>query len=84
MRNLVRLMAVVAAVGAAVVVPTSSALAAAPGSATSGQHVAMCAREHLGHRANPPAVTCMMPDGSTMTFPNFGAMVQHMLAMEVD
>jgi len=42
----------------------------------------MCAREHLGQRANPPAVTCTMPDGSTMTFPNFGAMVQHMRAMQ--
>lgn len=83
MRNLVRLMAIVVAVGAAVVVPTSSALAAA-GSGASGQHVAMCAKENLGQRPNPPAMTCTMPDGSTMTFPNFGAMVQHMRAMEAD
>lgn len=44
-----------------------------------GQHVAMCAH-HLGARANAPAVTCTH-DGMTMTFPNFGAMVQHMRTM---
>jgi hypothetical protein len=81
MRNTIRLAMVVAAVGAAVAGPTGSASAAADSAAT-GQHVAMCARDHLGKRANPPAVTCTMPDGSTMTFRNFGAMVQHMRAME--
>ena len=81
MGNLTRLTMVVAALGAAVAGPASSAFAAAD-SAASGEHVAMCAREHLGKRANAPAVTCTMPDGSTMTFPNFGAMVQHMRAME--
>jgi hypothetical protein len=74
MRNLIRLMAVVAAVGAAIAGPASGAVAAAD-SAASGQHVAEWPRKHLGQRANPPAVTCTMPDGSTMTFPNFGAMV---------
>ena len=43
-----------------------------------GRHVAGCAQEHLGQRAAPPAVICTMPDGTTMTFPNFGAMVHHM------
>lgn len=42
-----------------------------------GLHVAMCAKEHLGKRADPPAVICTH-DGMTMTFPTFGAMVQHM------
>jgi hypothetical protein len=81
MRNLIRLMTVVAAVGATVAGPTSTAFAAAD-SAAAGQHIAKCAREHLGQRENPPAITCTMPDGSTMTFPNFGAMVQHMRAIE--
>ena len=44
-----------------------------------GQHVAMCAHE-LGQRADAPAVTCTH-DGMTMSFPNFGAMVQHMRQM---
>ena len=39
----------------------------------------MCAHE-LGARENPPAVTCTH-DGMTMTFPTFGAMVDHMRAM---
>jgi hypothetical protein len=41
-----------------------------------GRHVSMCAQE-LGKRADAPAVTCTH-DGITMTFANFGAMVQHM------
>lgn len=56
-----------------------SAGLASDGSAL-GQHVAGCAQEHLGQRT-PPSVTCTMPDGTTMTFPNFGAMVQHMRSM---
>ncbi len=81
MRNCIRLLALVAAVGAVVAGPADSALAA-DDSAAFGQHVAACAEEHLGQRADVPAVTCTMPDGSTMTFPTFGAMVQHMRAME--
>jgi hypothetical protein len=46
-----------------------------------GRHVASCAQEHLGQRAAPPAVVCTMPDGTTMTFATFGAMVQHMRSM---
>jgi hypothetical protein len=49
----------------------------ASGGSAFGQHVAGCAQEHLGHRTAPPSVTCTMPDGTAMTFPNFGAMVQH-------
>ena len=52
-----------------------SASAAAP----FGQHVAMCAHQ-LGQRAGAPAVTCTH-DGMTMTFANFGAMVEHMRQM---
>jgi hypothetical protein len=81
MRKPTRLLALLAAVGAMVVVPAGSALAAAD-SAAFGQHVASCAREHLGQRADAPAVTCTMPDGSTMTFATFGAMVQHMRTMQ--
>lgn len=44
-----------------------------------GQHVAMCAHQ-LGAPANAPEVTCTH-DGMTTTFPNFGAMVQHMRTM---
>jgi len=44
-----------------------------------GQHVAMCAHQ-LGARANAPAVSCSH-DGMTMTFANFGAMVEHMRVM---
>jgi hypothetical protein len=44
-----------------------------------GEHVSMCAHQ-LGARANAPEVTCTH-DGMTMTFPNFGAMVQHMQEM---
>lgn len=81
MRRPIRLLVLVAAVGALVAGPTGSALAAED-SAAFGQHVAACAREHLGQRPDPPAVTCTMPDGSTMTFATFGAMVQHMREME--
>lgn len=52
---------------------------ASPNPATDdGQHVATCAQEHLGQRADPPSVTCTH-DGMEMTFATFGKMVQHML-----
>ena len=51
---------------------SSGAVAAEP----FGQHVAMCAHQ-LGQRADAPAVTCTH-DGTTMTFANFGEMVEHM------
>ncbi len=81
MRKLTRLLALLVAVGAMVIGAAGGALAAED-SATFGQHIASCAREHLGKRADAPAVTCTMPDGSTMTFATFGAMVQHMRAMQ--
>ncbi len=58
----------------------AGALAAPSDSAAFGQHVASCAKEHLGKRANPPAVTCTH-DETTMSFENFGAMVQHIKEM---
>ncbi len=45
-----------------------------------GKHVSTCAREALGDRSNPPAVTCTH-DGMSMPFANFGEMVQHLRAM---
>ena len=42
-----------------------------------GQHVSSCAQMSLGQRSEAPAVTCTH-DGMTMTFPTFGAMVEHM------
>jgi hypothetical protein len=44
-----------------------------------GQHVAACAQMSLGERADPSAVTCTH-DGTSVTFPTFGAMVAHMRA----
>ncbi len=54
-----------------------SGSALADESSSFGQHVASCAQATLGQRDNPPAVTCAC-DGTTMTFANFGAMVEHM------
>ena len=45
-----------------------------------GQHIASCARESLGQRADAPAVTCVH-DGMVMSFATFGAMVEHMREM---
>ena len=48
-----------------------------------GAHVSQCAQEHLGKRADPPALTCTcMHDGVTHTFANFGEMVAHMREMK--
>ena len=55
----------------------ATALGAPSAPADFGQHVANCAQEHLGQREAAPGVTCTH-DGITMTFPTFGAMVQHM------
>ena len=68
-----------------VAIAVSASLAAgfsgsALGDNSFGQHVAMCSHTTLGQRANPPSVTCTH-DGTTMTFANFGEMVQHMRAM---
>ena len=59
---------------------SGSAMSAPSPSADFGQHAATCAQEHLGQREAAPAVTCTH-DGMTMTFPTFGAMVQHMQEM---
>jgi hypothetical protein len=45
-----------------------------------GQNISTCAHELLGQRPDPPTVTCTH-DGVTMTFANFGAMVEHMRQM---
>ena len=63
-----------AAAGIATAGLSASALAA---SEPLGQHVSMCAQMSLGQRDNAPQVTCTH-DGITMTFANFGAMVEHM------
>lgn len=54
----------------------AATLAGTASAAPFGQQVAMCAHE-LGARDDAPAVTCTH-DGETMTFANFGAMVEHM------
>ena len=48
--------------------------------ATTGQQIASCAQMTLPPAGNPPSITCTC-NGMVMTFPTFGAMVQHMLAM---
>lgn len=60
---------------------TGTFVLAAPASASAGigGHVSTCAREALGQRPAPPAVTCTH-DGQTHTFATFGAMVRHHLA----
>lgn len=65
-------------VGAAIAAGSAGTAAA---SDSFGQQVATCAQMHLGQRDNPPTATCTH-DGMTMTFPNFGAMVEHMRAMQ--
>ncbi len=72
MQRSIRLAAALAATTAVAVAGAPSGLAT-PVASEFGQHVAMCAQEHLGPRENAPAVTCM-----GMTFRNFGAMVLHM------
>lgn len=59
----------------------AASAAAAPASDSSfGQHVAECAQMSLGQREGAPVVMCAH-EGMTMTFANFGAMVQHMRQM---
>jgi len=72
MQHSIRLAAAVTATAVAAIAGAPTALAT-PAPSEAGQHTAMCAQEHLGQRANAPAVTCM-----GMTFRNFGAMVLHM------
>ena len=68
----------VLAAAAALAVGLAGSAGAAPNPAADfGQMVATCAQEHLGQREDVPSVTCTH-DGTEMTFPTFGAMVQHM------
>lgn len=68
----------------AVIVATTGLMVGTPTTAladdTFGQMVAMCAQMDLGETGNPPTVTCIC-NGGTMTFANFGGMVQHMKGM---
>ena len=73
MRTIPRYIAVVVAASGLMAVSSASAQAAEP----FGRMVAMCAKMDLGERGSPPAVICVC-NGRTMTFTNFGAMVQHM------
>ena len=57
----------------------SAAFAGTASAAPFGEHVSSCAHQ-LGAREDAPTVTCAH-DGMTMTFPNFGAMVEHMRTM---
>lgn len=65
---------------------TAFAVIAAPAAAADanfGARVSQCAREHLGQRPDPPALTCTcVHDGMTQTFANFGEMVAQMRAMD--
>lgn len=74
------LTASLAAAGTLALVAAGAATATPAPAADFGQHVAACAQEHLGQRVLPPTVTCAH-DGTTMTFPNFGAMVEHIKEM---
>lgn len=76
-----RLALIASLAAGAAVLAGAAPVALAAGGPGFGQHVAGCARADLGPRPAPPAVTCRMPDGTTMTFENFGAMVRHMHEM---
>ena len=80
MSRLVRAVCVLGAAGALGLALTSNTLAEPSPSAELGQHVATCAQVHLGQREDASSVTCTH-DAMTMTFPTFGAMVQHMQEM---
>lgn len=75
--------AVVAATGVAALGLAGSTAAAPPPVDDLGQHIASCAQEGLAQRENPPSGTCKH-DGMVMSFPTFGAMVQHMREMHGD
>lgn len=78
MKRLIRLSGGVIVTALAIFLAGSPSPAlAASGSVPLGQMVAMCAQMDLGARGNPPAVSCTC-DGTTLTFANFGKMVQHM------
>jgi hypothetical protein len=74
------LVAVVAATSATATGLAGPAGAAPAPAAALGQHIASCAQSNVGRRDNAPSVTCIH-DGMVMSFPTFGAMVQHMSEM---
>ena len=67
------------AVSAALAAPASATAAAPDDPSWLGTHVSRCADMHLPPLPSPPAIVCE-DGGMVMTFPTFGAMVQHMLA----
>lgn len=76
MSNLARFATVVAVVGAVGVGGAAPALA---DTSNFGQQVRMCAHMMLPNALNPGgSITMTMPDGTSMTFPTFGAMVTFM------
>ncbi|GIU94210.1 MAG: hypothetical protein KatS3mg012_0667 [Gaiellaceae bacterium] len=77
MSRLIPTAASLTAAGALALALGGNALGAPSPSADFGQHAATCAQEHVGQREGAPSVTCTH-DGLEMTFPTFGAMVQHM------
>jgi hypothetical protein len=80
MSRLIQTASLLSTTGSLALVLTGNAIAAPNPSAGFGQHVAMCAQEHLGEREGAPRITCSH-DGMTMTFPTFGAMVRDMQEM---
>ncbi len=77
MKHPLRLAVGVIATALGVFLAGSPAPAFASGTASAGKMVAMCAQMDLGARDGAPMVTCTC-SGGTMTFANFGKMVQSM------
>ena len=67
------------AVSVALAAPASATAAAPDDPSWLGTHVSRCADMHLPPLPSPPTIVCE-DGGMVMTFPTFGAMVQHMLA----
>ena len=72
--------AVLAATGTAALGLAGPSAAAPAPHADLGQHIASCAQESLGQRESPASVTCIHDD-LVMSFPTFGALVQHVREM---
>jgi hypothetical protein len=75
MRRLLTALALTVALG--ILLP-AGASAAPDDPSWLGEHVSKCAHMHLPPLPSPPTIVCE-DGGIVMTFPNFGAMVQHML-----
>jgi hypothetical protein len=67
------------AVSAALAAPASATAAAPDDPSGLGTHVSRCADMHLLPLPSPPTIVCE-DGGMVMTFPTFGAMIQHMLS----